>query len=133
MKTAKVILSILSISTFMCYQYIYVTNVSSPDYIYIDTVGSPDELFFIGSSLSICAFSFLAIKWKDPIFVTSFQLLCSSFFFVVTFIYIRRWVMEGNPTTNYLTSLCFVAIFTVIYIIIYYIRNAIIGRRTIKH
>lgn len=106
MKVAKVIISILAVSTFLCYQYIYVS-----------TGVKPNELFFVGSSLSISAFAFLAVKWEDPILVTSFQVLCSSFFLAVTFIYIRRWVMEGNGTTNYYTALCFCAILTFIYLI----------------
>lgn len=121
-KTLKVISSILVVFTFMYYQYVYVT-----------TGIKPNELFFIGSGLSITAFAFLSIKWSDPIFVTSFQLLCSCFFLVVTFIYTRRWVMAGDGSTNYYTALCFAGGFTFLYIILYYLYHAYYGRRTIKH
>jgi len=122
MKLAKAIVSIVAVLTFLYYQYIIVT-----------TGEKANELFLIGSGLSISAFAFLSIKWNDPIIITSLQLMCSTFFVAVIFIYIRRWVVEGNPSTNYYTALCFCVVFTFLYIIIYYLYHYAIGRRTIKH
>jgi hypothetical protein len=112
MKSLKAISSILAISAFMYYQYVYV-----------NTGVLPDEVFFIGSALSISAFAFLSIKWTDGIFITSLQLLTSSFFAVVVFIYVYRWVLNGDGTTNYYTAACWSALFTLIYSICYAIRN----------
>jgi len=112
MKILKAISSILAISAFMYYQYAY-----------MNTGVLPDELFFIGSALSISAFALLSIKWTDGIFVTSLQLLASSFFSVVVFIYVYRWVLFGDGSTNYYTAACWSAILTFIYLIYYVIRN----------
>jgi hypothetical protein len=106
MKLAKAISSILAVSTFVYYQHVFVT-----------TGVKPNELFLVGSGLSIAAFAFLSINWKDHISIISLQLLCSSFFLAVTFIYIRRWIVEGNGSTNYYTALSFCVIFTFIYLV----------------
>ena len=101
MKIAKAIVSILAILTYLYYQWILV-----------NTGVKPNELFLVGTKLSICAFAFLSIKREDPVFIIALQLMCSSFFFAVAFIYVKRWVMEGNGSTNYYTALCFCVIFT---------------------
>ena len=112
MKALKLIASILAVFTFVYYQYVYV-----------NTGVKLNELYFICSGLSVSAFSFMSIKWKDPVFVTSVQLLCSSFFLVVVFMYVYRWVIVGDGSTNYYTAACISAVLTFLYSTYHVIRR----------
>lgn len=105
------IVAILSMASLMVYQYFMVKrgiNLS--------------ELYFISISLSISAFCFLSMKKGDNIFVSSLSVLCGSFFIGVVVIYLLRWVMLGDGSTNYYTAIMVSTILTFIYLICYAIK-----------
>ena len=106
MKAVKYISAIVGIPIFIFYQWEY-----------LRTGMKPNEFYFIGSSVLIAVLYFLIIAKDDPTFIRSLLILSSTFFLMVTYIYIRRWVMEGDGSTNYYTALCWSAILTFIYLI----------------
>jgi hypothetical protein len=49
--------------------------------------------------------------------------LCGSFFTATVFIYVYRWVIFGDGSTNYYTAICISTVLTFIYTIIVYAVN----------
>lgn len=110
MKHIKAIAAIVSVSSFLIYQYMLVTKK-------VDI----SELYFISLSLSVAAFAFLSLRKGDTIFDNSLVVLCGTFFCVIVIIYVYRWVLFGDGSTNYYTAACISAILTFIYTICYVI------------
>lgn len=108
MKVLRVILGVLAIFAFLYYQYEYVR-----------TGNKPNEIFFIASCISISGYSLFSLRQYDSVFVSSITILCSSFFGAVIGIYMWRWVLLGDGSTNYYTAICISAVFTLIYSILY--------------
>ncbi len=97
---------LLGLATYTFYQYEYVmSNVRH------------DELYFIVTSICMAVFAYLSMEKNDPIFTRCLIILFSIFFIIVDVIYIRRWVFEGDGSTNYYIALCYSAIFTFFYLI----------------
>ncbi len=65
----------------------------------------------------MAAFAFLSIEKTDPIFIRSLIILFGVFFIMIDFIYIKRWVIEGDGSSNYYIALCYSAAFTFIYLL----------------
>ena len=107
MKNAIKIGTVLTgLSTYTFYQYEYMTSKVRHD-----------ELYFIVTSICMAVFAFLSIEKTDPVFVRCTLVLWGVFFIMVDIIYIKRWILEGDGSSNYYISLCHSAIFTFLYLI----------------
>lgn len=103
----KLIASILSISAFLSYQYALVTCG-------VDL----SELYFVAMGLSISVFCFMSIRKDDKGSTSSFMVLCGTFHIITVLVYLYRWVLLGDGSTNYYTAFCLSVIITIIYILI---------------
>lgn len=97
---------LIGIGTYTFYQYEYMMSKIRHD-----------ELYFIVTSICMAAFAFLSIEKTDPIFIRSLIILFGVFFIMIDFIYIKRWVIEGDGSSNYYIALCYSAAFTFIYLL----------------
>jgi hypothetical protein len=125
MKYLRVIAVFIGISAYVYYQWEY-----------LKTGLKPNEFYFTFSSICISMFSALSISKEDPLFIRSLQVLCSIFFFMIAFIYVKRWVIEGHPSTNYYNGLIISAAITFLYLVYMAIEkylkqlyNAFFGRK----
>lgn len=109
MKPTVAILSILSL---VAYQYVRANKGVELN-----------ELYFVIMSLSIAAYSFSSITKKDTLFASSMNILSGSFFISTVIIYLKRWVICGDGSTNYYTAICIATILTFIYLICYAIKH----------
>lgn len=116
---------LFGIGTYMFYQYEFMMSQVRHD-----------ELYFIVTSICIAVFAFLSIEKTDPVFVRSLIILFSVFFVMVDLIYVKRWVIEGDGSSNYYIALCHSAGFAFLYLIYTVIEkylkrfyNAIFGRK----
>ena len=100
--------SIISVMAFVYYQFIY-----------LKTEIKPNEIYFISVNISLAAFSFLNIRKNHSVFTKLFPIMAGTFFLTVTYLYIKRWILEGHPSTNYYTSLSISAVVTLLYILTY--------------
>lgn len=124
-KAIKIGMVLFGIGIYTFYQYEYMTsNVRH------------DELFFIVTSICIAVLAFLSIEKTDPVFISCLLILFGVFFIMVDFIYIKRWVIEGDGSSNYYMALCHSAGFTFLYLIYTVVEkylkrfyNAIFGRK----
>jgi hypothetical protein len=112
MKILKAITAILSILAFMTYQYVLVEKGKDIS-----------ELYFVALSVTTAVFAFFSIRENDSFFVSSIVVLCASFFVAMSLIYIWRWIILGDGSTNFYTAVCISAVLTFIYLIIYGIRE----------
>lgn len=88
-------------------------------FTYLKTGIKPNEIYFLAGSISIAVFSFLNIKKNHNEFINMFPIMAGTFFLTVTYLYVRRWIIEGQPSTNYYTALSISAVVTILYIISY--------------
>ena len=120
-KTGIIAASLFAIAAFIYYQYIYVT-----------TGIKPNEIYFLSGTISIAALFFLVIRKEHSVFIKLFPIMAGTFFLSVSYLYIRRWIMEGSPSTNYYTALCISTGVTFFYILTYGIIS-IIKSQLFKH
>lgn len=104
----KVILPIIVVAGYVAYHWMYINNIKMAD-----------ELYFITSTIGLFLFPFLCIRRKDLFIVKPLLIATGMFFASVLYLYLKRWVFEGEPSTNYYTAATASVVITFSYLIVY--------------
>jgi hypothetical protein len=76
-----------------------------------------NELWFIVMSGTTAIFGFISMSKKDSVFVSSLVLLCSLFYTFIPMIFIYRWCIQGEGSTNYYIAIYISAVLTFLYLL----------------
>ena len=91
---SAVAVSVSTLSLYGVYNYYYLVHGEKTS-----------ELFFIATCIAISYFSLISYPVFKRLSARTFSLFMSSFFLSLLYIYVRYWIVEGKPTTNYKWSL----------------------------
>lgn len=109
LKTKGIVAAIASVFVVGCYLFYY--------YHLRNTGIKLNELYFITSGVGIAVFTGLLFTFFTNIYVKTALLFTSTFYAVLEFIYIIKWVFMGQPYAYFKTALIIGLIIGIIYFI----------------
>lgn len=105
------ITAIVAIGSMISYQYFNLKGISL------------DAMWFVANSFAIAVFAITSMRKSDKTFVSSISVLVTAFYSAIAIMYVSRWVMLGDGSTNYYTAICISAVLTFLYLVIHVIRS----------